>query len=926
MNHPPAKTITFLFTDIEGSTKLWQQHPETMNEALCRHNALLNESISAHSGNVFKIIGDAFCAAFSTANDGLDAALEAQRCLATQKWGEIGVIRVRMAIHTGRAEGQASEFASAEYSSGLTLCRTARLLSAGHGGQILLSLATAELVRDHLPQDTTLRDLGARRLKDLIRPEQIFQVVVPDLPAEFAPLKTLDVHPHNLPVQLTSFIGREQEIGEIMKLLAGAHLLTLTGIGGTGKTRLALQVSADLIDEFPGGVLLVELAPLRDPALVEQTVASVLGIHERHDHSLSDLLMEYLQEKHLLLILDNCEHVVEACAQLSNLLLRNASGLKILATSRVRLNLAGEIIYHVPPLALPDPGRSTPALSLVQYEAIRLFIERAKAVQPSFSVTNENAHAVVQICTHLDGIPLAIELAAARTRFLTPNQISTRLGDRFNLLTGGSRTALPHLQTLQATMDWSYDLLGETERMFFNRLAVFAGSFSLEATEAICPAENGGRKSACGIHPSQVLDLLGALVDHSLINVQERNAGTRYVLLETVRQYALEKLQASGELLGLQDRHLAYYLEFAERGSPHIYSGQPVWIERFETDYDNLRAAMEHAIAHHPESAILFEYPLLWFCDYTWRIRESYDWAMQILALTEVWPPGKLRAMALQHAGDRCSTLGEYQQGQALMEASLEMAKDLGDKNLTNKILYDLVAMSWFQGDWVKMRMFAERNLTIAQELGDKLIIQNSLWGLGESISFIGDLKSGRMYLEQSLKLGREEDHPNIIAAALRSLARVARLEGDFTKARALYNDCAQIYRQIGYKNGVAGTLIDLSQIFLQEGNSNQASAMCEESLAIFRELKKLQGQVDCLAGFAGAAGIEGQDGFAARLFGANEAAAEKFDLKMDDAAHQIYDPIIAAVRERLGEAEFCRAWSEGRKLTLEQAIESTHP
>ncbi len=423
-------------------------------------------------------------------------------------------------------------------------------------------------------------------------------MVAPDLPSDFAPLKTLDVHPHNLPVQLTSFIGREKEMGEIKKLLTGTHLLTLTGIGGTGKTRLSLQVAADLIDEFPGGVWLVELAPLRDPALVEQTLATVMGVHEQPGCLLSDQLVEYVRDKHVLLILDNCEHVLEACAQLANLLLRSAPELKILATSRVHLNLAGETTYPVPPLALPEPGRAVTVHALAQYEAVRLFIERAIAVQPSFSVTNENAPAVAQICTRLDGVPLAIELAAARIRHLSPDQISSRLDDRFNLLTGGSRAALPRQQTLRAALDWSYDLLSMAERTLFNRLAVFAGSFSLEAVEAICIDEVGSTPSPCVIFATQVLDLLSALVDHSLVSLQERNAENRYILLETVRQYALEKLQTSGELPSLQDRHLAYYLKIAQEGETHVYRGRSTWMKRFETEYDNFRAAMDKATCH----------------------------------------------------------------------------------------------------------------------------------------------------------------------------------------------------------------------------------------------------------------------------------------------------------------------------------------
>jgi predicted ATPase/class 3 adenylate cyclase len=926
MAQPPVGTVTFLFTDIEGSTRLWQQYPVAMDAALKRHHTLLNSTISAHAGYAFQIIGDAFCAAFPTANDGMDAALEAQRLLSAEEWGETGALRVRMALHSGRAELQVGDFTSGEYVSGLTLSRTARLLSAGHGGQILLSLATAELVRDHLPAETSLRDLGARRLKDLIRPEQIFQVVAPDLPSEFAPLKTLDVHPHNLPVQLTSFIGRGKEIGEIKKLLTSTHLLTLTGIGGTGKTRLSLQVAADLIDEFPGGVWLVELAPLRDPALVEQTVASVLGVPRQPGKSLSEVLVEHVKDQHLLLILDNCEHVVEACAQLANLLLRSTPGLKILATSRVHLNLAGEMTYPVPPLALPDPGRSVTVPALAQYEAVRLFIERTIAVQPSFSVTNENAPAVAQICTRLDGIPLAIELAAARIRHLSPGQISLRLDDRFNLLTGGSRATLPRQQTLRAAMDWSYELLSMAERTLFNRLAVFAGSFSLEAVEAICIDEAGSAPTPCVLFATQVLDILSALVDHSLVSLQERNGENRYVLLETVRQYALEKLQDSDELPTQQDRHLAYYLKLAQEGRPHTWIGEPIWMNRFETEYENFRVAMEYAIATHPESAILLGDSLGMFTDFTYRNREAYGWAMRTLAITDSWPPGKLRATALLWASWETWVMSddpdEDKKGMSLAEASLEMAKELGDKKQIKDSLQNLQAMGYASKNWLQMSIYAEQHLAISQELDDKVGIQDALWALGESLSQSGDRQGGRMYLEQALEIARKENYPFRIAGTLSDLARIARLEGDNTKAVDMYTESAQYWRLTGIKRRYAYILYLICLIDLEEGNSVKANAIINDMLSIYRELKVDKPQINCLAGFAGVAGIDGLDERSACLFGAVEGINERNNFKIDDLEHSSFDPIIHGVRERLGEAEFKRLWSEGRKLNLEQAIE----
>ncbi len=451
----PTGIVTFLFTDIEGSTRLWEDFPEAMRSALARHDALLQEAIEQHNGHVFKTVGDAFCAAFVSAQEALEAALEAQIALQNPQFtlAENRTLRVRMALHAGPAEERAGDY------FGPTLNRIARLLATGHGGQVLLSQTVEALARNALPAGAGLKDLGRHRLKDLQQPEQVFQLLHPALPADFPKLKSLNPQQNNLPQQLTSFVGRETEIAAVERLLADARLLTLTGPGGAGKTRLALQVAAETVDQYPDGVWLVELAPLSDPALVPQEIASALDIREEAGRALAQTLVEQLSARQLLLVLDNCEHLVEACAQLADRLTRACPQLKILASSRERLGVAGEITYAVPSLSLPTCDPIPPLETLLQYEAVRLFVERASAVLPGFVPTPANAPALVQICRRLDGIPLAIELAAARVKVLPVEQIARRLDDRFRLLTGGSRTALPHHQTLRATIDWSYNLL-----------------------------------------------------------------------------------------------------------------------------------------------------------------------------------------------------------------------------------------------------------------------------------------------------------------------------------------------------------------------------------------------------------------------------------------------------------------------------------
>lgn len=471
-------TWTFLFTDIEGSSKLWDEKPEAMRKALARHDELLRKAFSG--GHVFKTVGDAFYAAFTSPSEAIQAAISAQKDLLGESWGEIGSMPVRIGLHTGEAEFRDNDY------FGPSLNRVARLLSTGHGGQILISQATYELVRDGLPKGTETRFLGEHRLRDLERPESIYQLLVEGLPTEFPALRSLSELPNNLPLQVNTFIGREKELSDVDSLISKHRLVTFTGSGGTGKTRLSLQAGADLLPEFEDGVWLVELAPLTEAELVPQTVAAALRVREEPGRSLQETLLAFLRDKHLLLILDNCEHLLDATARLADAIGRQCPRVHVVATSREPLAIQGEQVYRVPSLSTPDPKRKESLHALGQYEAVRLFIDRALLAQPSFQVTNENAPAVAQICHRLDGIPLALELAAARVRAMPVETIAARLDDRFRLLTGGSRTALPRQQTLRATIDWSYGLLDEKEKTLLRRLSVFAGGWTLEAAERVC--------------------------------------------------------------------------------------------------------------------------------------------------------------------------------------------------------------------------------------------------------------------------------------------------------------------------------------------------------------------------------------------------------------------------------------------------------
>src|SRR5215210_4070551 len=536
MPSPPTGTVTFLFTDIEGSTRMWEKDPEAMGSTVARHDEVLRGAIEANEGHVFKTVGDAFCAAFPTAPDALEAAISAQRLLHAGGQDEESRLRVRMALHTGAAEERGGDY------FGPPLNRVARLLSVGHGGQVLLSSPAQELVRDQLPTGADLRDLGEHRLKDLIRPERVFQLLIPDLPEDFPALRTLDVRPNNLPVQPTPLVGREKEVEAVRERLggsSGARLLTLTGPGGIGKTRLALQVAAEALEEFEDGAFFVALAAIADPALVAPAIAGSLGVLDSGERPLIEGLKDHLRDRQPLLLLDNFEQVLEASSLVGELL-SSCPELKVLATSRISLRLYGEREYPVPPLALPDPAHLPPPERLTQYEAVRLFVERAQDARPDFSVTNENAPAVAEICARLDGLPLAIELAAARAKILSPQAMLSRLSNRLKLLKGGARDLPERQQTLRGAIDWSHALLEEGEKVLFAMLSVFAGGRTLEAIEAICDAE--------GDLPVDVLDGVEPLADKSLLREEEGPGGEpRFVMLETIHQYAKEKLEESGE-------------------------------------------------------------------------------------------------------------------------------------------------------------------------------------------------------------------------------------------------------------------------------------------------------------------------------------------------------------------------------------------
>src|SRR6266581_8182368 len=582
MHHLPMGTVTFLFTDIEGSTHLLQQGGERYPTMLEEYRSLVRTAFHACSGHEVDTQGDGFFVAFARASEAIGAAVEMQRSLASHAWPQGVLVRVRMGLHTGEPE------LTSEGYVGLDVHQAARIMSAGHGGQILLSQSTRELLEQELPSEVSLRDLGVHRLNDLQRPTRLFQVVIADLPADFPPLRTLDAHANNLPIQPTPFIGREQEVQECLHLLRRdeVRLLTLTGPGGIGKTRLALQVAAELSDLFPDGLYFVNLAPLRDPGLVLPTIAQALDLHELAEQPLLDLVKAFLREKQLLLLLDNFEQVVSAALQVAELL-SACPRLKVLVTSRMGLHVQAEQEFAIPPLCVPDPRQLPEVVALAQYDALALFIQRAQATRPAFQLSHANARAVAEICLRLDGLPLAIELAAARIKLLPPQALLARLTPRLTLLSSGARDVPERQQTLRNTIAWSYQLLDVEVQRLFRRLSVFVGGCTLQAIEAMGAALDG--------EAGGVFEGVACLLDQSLLQQSESEGEEpRLVMLETIREYAWECLESLGERETTCQAHAEYYVTLAEKAEPELAGPQQaVWLERFEREYDNLRAALQ---------------------------------------------------------------------------------------------------------------------------------------------------------------------------------------------------------------------------------------------------------------------------------------------------------------------------------------------
>ena len=889
----PSGTVTFLFTDIEGSTQLWEKYPEEMRSALALHDAILQNAILSNHGQVIKSTGDGIHAVFEKAIDAIHAAILAQ----SELFGAFGAssslsLKVRMGLHTGEAELRDGDY------YGQSPNRAARIMAAGHGGQILLSEVTTQLANEHLSADVTLLDLGKHQLKGLVRSENIHQIVSPQLPAKFPILNSIPTATNNLPTQLASFIGRERELSEAREKLAMSRLLTLIGPGGTGKTRLSLQLGAEQAADFKDGVWLVELAPIWDPAYIVPTIASLFELREIQNIPLVQLVMDYLRTKELLLILDNCEHLVEASAQISEQLLQTCPRLKIIASSREALGIDGETVYRVP--------------SMRDDEATRLFVERAAKADSRFHVTEHNASFIAQICSRLDGIPLAIELAAARVKLFTPEQIALRLDDRFKLLTGGSRTALPRQQTLRALIDWSYQTLNPVEQQAFCRLAVFSGGWTFEAAEAV-------------IGEQEALDGLLGLVNKSLVNVEEQADTSRYRFLETIRQYAMEKLVESGEAAIVRDHHLDYVLDLTGYPSKRMFGTEDVaLLDRLEAEHDNLRAALEWATGNNLPKALILAFSVGGF----WGVRdyntEARTWCSTILNKTENLPDADGdRARVYSLFAWISTTLGDHKVGRFASEQAIALGLKSNDSMTVARAYSTLALTCIFLGDFPAALNAAQDGEKLARKYNFKAELAFALSTRAQIEYFLkADLEEARARLAEASRLAKETGFGWASSFMAIGLGHTAAIVGDMDAARAAFNESAEIAKRIGNKRIVYSSQSEFAHILREHGELDEPLETYRDLLPKWKNLghrSAVAHELECIAYILTR---KEEPERAVMLLGAAEEIRRVIDIPRTNPEQVEYEKEVASLRKGLGAGEFEEGWKRGTAMTMDQAIQ----
>ena len=956
MRELPTGTVTLLFTDIEGSTRMLQQMGGRYASLLETCRSLLRAAFLEFDGHEVDTQGDAFFVSFARATDAVAAAVAAQRALFIQTWPDGVTVRVRMGLHTGEPQLVSEGYV------GLDVHHAARIMSAAHGGQVLLSQTTRDLVEHTLPEGVSLLDMGAHRLKDLQQPGQLSQLAITGLPTDFPPLKTLDNSLNNLPIQPTPFIGRESEVDALQRLLLqqNVRLVTLTGPGGVGKTRLALQGAAELAEHFADGTWFVSLAPISDPELVIPAIIQTLGLREAREQSPLEHLKGALQVKQTLLLLDNFEQVVSAAPQVAELL-TICPQVKVLITSREGLHVRAEREFPVPALALPD-ARHLPELGVLsQYAAVALFIERAQAVKPDFQVTNTNAPAVAEICTCLDGLPLAIELAAARVKLLPPQALLARLGQRLPLLTRSARDVPARQQTLRKTIQWSYDLLSTQEQRVFRLLSIFVGSCTLQAIEAIAVDFVDDTTS--------ILDAVASLIDKNLVQqtVQEGEV-VRLKLLETIREYGLEMLSSSGEMEKARQVHAAYYLALAQEAAPQLKGPQQAeWIKRLEQEHDNLHALMEWSLEPAPTGPHLeMAFQLGEALKVFWQVLGLYSEGRTFLerALTNTEDVrASVRARALITAADFSTDQSDDDRAEALYQESLVIFRELGD---IRGIAFSLQVLAWIvqrKGENIALRhSLLEESLMLNQELGDKEAIAESLYFLADTDSSQGEYARGSALFEESLALFRELGNKRGIAYCLSQSAMwLVAAMGDQVTIHARLEEGLTIHKELGNKDGMAFSFLTSGLVALSQGDADTALGLAEQSrtlwqgmgdrwhefwsIALLGRIKAHQGDFTAarafleeslararalddhwqtavsLEGLADVIAMQGEEAWAARFWGAAESICEGIGIAFAPLDHAGNEHAVAVARANLGEQAFATAWTEGRSMTLEQVL-----
>ena len=905
------ETFTFLFTDIEGSTALLRRLRESLYaQVLADHRSLIRSGLAAHGGREVDNQGDGLFAVFSSPSACLAAVIDMQKALETHAWPAGEHVRVRMGIHTGEASKTATGLV------GLDVHRAARVAAVGYGGQVLLSEAAATLVRDWIPAEAALKDLGVHRLKDLGRPEHIFQLQVPGLQAEFPPLRSLG-NPallNNLPAQLSTFVGRARELSEVRALVESSRMVTLTGAGGCGKTRLSLQVAAEMLDGAGDGVWLVELAAVSDPDAVPSAISGALGIAPRPGHPALEALLDALGPQDILIVLDNCEHLIDACAKTADALLRRCPRVHLVATSREPLGITGETIYRVPSLSLPasdGPGAVTPESS----DAVALFVDRARAQGAGLTVNEETLPVIVSVCRRLDGLPLAIELATARLRSLSLDGLHDRLDQRFRLLTGGSRTALARQQTLRATVDWSYSLLNGAEQMLLRRLSMFAETFDLDAAEAVCGFGD--------IAVFDVAELLGALVDKSLVVAEPAGGALRYRLLETIRQFAAERLAEAGEdeTAAVAAAHGRHYLSVAEAAAPHLKgSDQGNWFARLDADQANLWRAARYAssVPGGTEQVLRLAVAL----DRYWMARSRGEEALALLtpaldrpdARTDpVLFAGALIVVAL------ASRVSDIASARRYGEQAVEFARQLDDSRLLIQALAVLASACYFAGE-------AERGLPLGQEaverarpLGDDVLLVEALSGYVMCIDLVDPVRSGELFNEAIACTQRSGDQ--LFACIMHNNAGVHALRvGDIPAARAHLEAAAQASRAtLENSDSVA---INLGWVRRLDGDYGGARSSFEDALRLSRRSGERDGIAYAGLGLACLAADADEWSRACVLHGMAQAALNRTGEPWQEPEERYRRESLAQVRAHLGQEQSERDYARGMGLSPDAVLD----